>query len=703
MDRFVNLPEIKYIEVNNFDLYKDGTFKWDFSDTFNLFLGINGLGKTTTLKLIAYGLVGFIDENDNKKNISKIEIKELQEIKEYGVNQKGYFKRYKNQIHSTVYLEFDIGGHSFKVKRDILKHKIIKLVIDESNISGDLDKLYSKYFEKYSGMTIDNFTNILYTLLIRFEEAPSLLFRPRTQHIALRTLIFQNHFHKDFIEAERKYRTTESKYRKAKYDLTEIKKEIESSKKELLNIKKELNSTHEIKDNKFYNIENDIKDLENKISDTDNEISHYNNTINRAISKKENLITEKEKLENKLNKLLEEIAQLQTNFYMSIYGDSEIYNLAINSLNLRNICVFCNNKVAESKKLKLQKSINHGNCPFCNSKVSNDIISNINLEELNKLNNKKKNILEAKRKIEYEISAINKDIYSLDSNLKKLFYEKNTLIKKHEDNCNLLIDQNYDVNKDLATQAIFINKEKNDLEAKIKMLKNNFIDKSKEIFGVEVDYEIFEQGYTCGGKNPGLEYDFYLAEKRYKNLRESSRKNIESLEQDIINKFQKYNILKNEFYLIQEESNKLEKNIDVRYNIFVPVEIQSENKRTDESQLSKSQQILLDYAFRLALVELYSEISGNKKVFIAFESSEGVLDIENLEEFAKMLKQYSENNMLLVISNFNNIGYLETLMDGFNENKSNKLLNFIDISSKKNINRKFYFDLWDPIINKGEN
>lgn len=111
---------------------------------------------------------------------------------------------------------------------------------------------------------------------------------------------------------------------------------------------------------------------------------------------------------------------------------------------------------------------------------------------------------------------------------------------------------------------------------------------------------------------------------------------------------------------------------------------------------------MLDYAFRLALIDLYSELSDNHKIFVAFESSEGVFDIGNIDMFTKMLKKYSKDNMLLLISNFNNIEYLNSLISNTFENDTNKILNFISISGKENIDKELYNKLWNSLVNKGD-
>lgn len=707
MKSYVNLPEIKHIEVNNFNLYKNGNFEWDFSEKFSLFLGINGLGKTTTLTLIAYALVGLIEEDEkdnNNKNISKEEIKEFTEIREYGVNEKSYFKRYDNQKDSNVYLEFKLGENTIKVKRNILNHNIIGLMINNDEIIDDLDENYKYYFHKYSGMTIQSFIRILYTLLIRFEEAPSLLFRPRTQHTALRTLIFDSSFHGDFLQAERMYRSSESKYRGEKYKLVKIKKKLIKLEKEYNEIEVKLqklnkNSNNE---NEYINeIEKNIKETEQQIFIIEQQIDNINEDFNNFKEQKRKLIPKKSKIEFEIEEIQNKILGLQEKFYTNIYSDNEIYNLAINSINMRKICIFCDSIVDDEKINILKESINQSKCPFCESKVNNVEKEEMDVNELNKLEALKNELIIKKKTINDEIVKINKLINSFTNEMKDLSDNRKQLIFKYSEEVDKLKKLKFNSSEDLDSDSILLQKQLQELYAQIKLLKEDFEEKCIKVFGMIIDYKIVNNKYTNNGKS-GLEKEYYDAEKKYEELKMKSKETIKLLEKKIIQKFNKYNILTDQFNLIQKETKKIEQNINVKYSIFVPVNIEkgSNDVRDIKDKMSKSEQILLDYAFRLALIELYSEISNNKKVFIAFESSEGVFDLGNVEKFSNMLKKYAIENTLLLISNLNNIKYLQTIVSDNFISSSKSVLNFISISGKDNIDEKYYDDVWNEVFGK---
>lgn len=53
----IYLPELKKIEIRNFSLYQKDII-YEFIHGLNLIIGGNGMGKTSFINLIKYGLIG---------------------------------------------------------------------------------------------------------------------------------------------------------------------------------------------------------------------------------------------------------------------------------------------------------------------------------------------------------------------------------------------------------------------------------------------------------------------------------------------------------------------------------------------------------------------------------------------------------------------------------------------------------------------
>lgn len=701
MSEYVNLPEITYLEINNFNLYKDGKFTWNFDKKFNLFLGTNGLGKTTTISLIAYALVGFINKKEKDENNDKIrknEIEEFTEILDYGITDKKYYKRYTQQKESTVSLKFKLGSNIIELTRDMLNHNINKLKINNDEIFQDQEKKYIETFEIFSGISIKNFIRILYTLLIRYEEAPSLLFRPKTQHTALRTLFFDSTFHEKFLNVERKYRSLDGDFRRFSDDLRTAQKKIIEN-EDLINKKNEelgiLSTSKETKESqKEYNIlklEESIKNYEKNIINIEEQISLNEKLLNEFNSSLGISNQKKDKVNYNIEIIEEEISELEKRLYSYIYSSNSIYNLAVKSLKKHNDCIFCGSIIEKDKLSVINESIDESTCPFCHTKI-NTIKNNneIDKSELNKKLEIKHGLLDSLKKINTEIDTLNSQINSYSNKLSMLY-------KELKDIRFILISINKDLDKLLNDKS---NKEYHDLVDEIKKMRNStdalineFEKDSIKIYGYKVDYNSYESPTEARKGIGGIDSELKNIELEYFSLQDKSTKGIKEFESKIIDKFNKYNILKDEFTLEVQESESLEPNIIVKHNIFIPIGIQkgSNNVRDKANKLSKSELIVLDYAFRMALIEYYSEITGNKDIIIVFETSEGVFDFSNVKMFASILIEYSLTNKILLISNLSNAEYLKSLLTMEIPQENKRVLNFIEVSDKENIGRKVEF------------
>ena len=702
MNKYVILPSVKYFKISNFNLYKNNEFEWTFDRNFNLFLGINGLGKTTSLNLIAYALVGLIDKDEkdeNNKKIRKSEIEEFTEIMDYGISDRNFFKRYDEQKNSQVYIEFELDNNKISLTRDMLKHRITSLCVNNESLYEELDRSYDNIFEKYSGITIQNFTRILYTLLIRYEEAPSLLFRPRTQHTALRTLFFDDSFHEKFLNAERIYRSLNGDFRRLSDQLKNKRDEIlENEKvcKEKDAALIELGEKDEGANNEILKLEQRKKDYILEVNKIDKDIILNEKSLEELSKNHSNLISKKDTICYEKEILEEEIITLEKSVYSYIYSANSIYNLAINSAKY-NDCIFCGSKINEDNVKKLLESIDQSSCPFCHSKVGlYNINSKVNLSELDNKLEKKRSISVYLKEISKEIDDIAIQINTIKQKNEKLYNQRSEIYKLQ-----ILCDKELDnYNNQIKGSNFFILQ--NELKNSKYILDRHveeFEKESLKIFGYKIDYGGFNSAKEARKGIGGIDKKLEDAKIHFDCLLNQSEKGVKDFEREIIQRFNKYNVLNREFTLEVKESDTIEHNISFKYNIFIPVEIKTNSYgvRDKASKLSKSQQIILDYAFRMALIEYYCEITNNKDVFIMFETSEGVFDFSNVVKFSETLLKYSQQNKILLISNLSNVDYLKSILNIDLPDSKKNILNFIEFSGKENIDKDFFDKKIDEI------
>jgi len=170
---YIRLPVVKKIEVLGYRLFK-GDWRYEFKKGLNLFVGGNRLGKTTTVYILLYGLIG----------ISRTE-------RTFFTNRVPPQKQSKD-VSPSVRLQFDIGDNSIEIERDLSNSNIIYLSINGTHYpkdTPDIEDVYLKEVVRLSGISsIDDYRDLLAKFLIREEEGTSLLWDANSQIKILRLL-----------------------------------------------------------------------------------------------------------------------------------------------------------------------------------------------------------------------------------------------------------------------------------------------------------------------------------------------------------------------------------------------------------------------------------------------------------------------------------------------------------------------------------
>jgi hypothetical protein len=129
----------------------------------------------------------------------------------------------------------------------------------------------------------------------------------------------------------------------------------------------------------------------------------------------------------------------------------------------------------------------------------------------------------------------------------------------------------------------------------------------------------------------------------------------------------------------------------IGFDLFVP-KLEG-RERFYLSQVSKSEALFLDYAFRLSLCELYKKITGNEALLV-IETSEGLFDMANAPILAENISNFFDISYLLIISNLGRPDFLKALVDKSREDMSDRVLNYFEIGrlSQVQANEKDRFD-----------
>lgn len=142
------LPQISLMNIEGFDkIFKEDIVTVDFSKSLNILLGGNGLGKTTLLQCIVYGLTG-------GTNVSEVE-----PLKGFRWDHNFFKKRVNNEHQSDakVMIEFCISDKQFKVVRGIQGNKVVEFHLDDCL---QTDYAYEDAIVEYG--KYDNFNSFIF-------------------------------------------------------------------------------------------------------------------------------------------------------------------------------------------------------------------------------------------------------------------------------------------------------------------------------------------------------------------------------------------------------------------------------------------------------------------------------------------------------------------------------------------------------------
>ncbi|MFW6172235.1 MAG: hypothetical protein ACOC5T_00620 [Elusimicrobiota bacterium] len=620
---YIKLPIIKKVEVKNYSLFRKD-WKFEFKRGLNLFLGGNTLGKTTSVYIILYGISGIPKE------------------------KKGFFtKRIKNKNEDPlVKLVLKVNRSEIELIRSLKSSDIIFLSINGKKLSSKKD-LNEKFEEEIKSLTkissLEDFRFLFEKLLIREEEGAYLLWSPGDQAKVLRILFGYEGFDKKFADIESKVTEYDTKKRGHQDIQAQFKKRLKVIKDQKSDRLKELGELSIDELNK------EIKKLEIEAD----KIIKKRPTLFGEIKKKradiKKLNKENSTINNEIEEIKAEILFIENKFFKSIYSDPKIL-LAHHKFKMYGICMFCNQKITKEKKRNVVKKIESRMCPVCGSHLKLDLGVEVQEEKTRII----KDIVKKRKKV----SELYNKLKSETEHLQRLKRELNKLENSYFSEGEELTDK-------LA--------ETDDLKLRLSDLKES---KIQETATYDRDIKTLNQ-----------QIEFYQhiidrANEKYKNslkkLRELNKiyeSSIKELRKKLIKKFQSYagNLFVNCELEIHKERTSESK---ISLPIFLP---KIENVlRNSLDQVSKSEAIFLEYAFRMSLCHLYNSITKNQINFIV-ETSEGVFDIETVEMLADSLSKFSNKDYyLLLVSNLGRKDFLEYLKKKTDIDKES-ILNFFDI------------------------
>lgn len=626
-----NFIQLKEIVIRNFSLYKKDeviyTVKESIDDGVFCLAGANGLGKTTFLNALNFGLTGVVLAPG----------KEVFEPSDIKTANKKYTERYfigrikeSEKEKALIEVLFCINGVFFRICRNFFESdslrsleiftkndaEVVELLRIGDKSPKQLNEIYQNEVARIMGIKNFEYFVFLQLYVFTFDENRRMIFWDDRASSHALAIAFNSDIKdsEELIATQREMERLDSYGRNYKWQATQIEKKV----KDLL-----------IKQQEYPEADNQQK-----------EYDKINQELTEAIKILENTKIEYNALLKNLSVLHSEIMYKRQDRakMFSIYSEPRaklIQNPYISHSVDKKECCICGSKgdfIAESIESNLYKD----RCPLCNTQIDEG-----QSEEQERL-------IKSIELNDFEITSMTKetDIISKEIDWKKIQLEK----AEYEHNrlreaLNNLLELNPLLYNNTGNQGVdyLIEIYRKEIEENIKLSRGAYHDRDKLVIKLKSLQDKIEATYS-------------EAESSFVPIFQNLAKSFIGLDLDI--------------------NLKREKNVQK-----LVLELQK-SARTDSFQLSESQRFFLDIALRMSLAIYLSTPSNPASMLI--DTPEGSLDIayENRvgKMFASFVNDYFQN--ILMTANINASQLLISLAEqcGRNRMKFRRMLDWTDLT-----------------------
>jgi chromosome segregation ATPase len=632
------LPKLNRVGVADYDLYRED-ISFTIHEGVNIIIGGNGLGKTTFLNLIIFGMTG------------KEQVKPR-------LTSKYFMDRVENKrdLFPKVTVEFSIGDTDFLVRRDIRTGDIDILEINDKGVVAEADELeaiYNKNVIECSNFgSFNNFCFILKSLLYAGEDRKLILWDLKTQTEVLGLLFVGKDHIENYFGLLKKARDANTQWRHAVDDngkLEDELKEIEIKRENILE-----------REPIVFETKNKIRDIENEIRKIRENLDIIEDSLKEKREIMEKRAVEIDKISEDLENLDEKLKVSELVVHQRIYPErSPIYEEAKYQLENYGICIFCRSRSDEARNMATERESNK-RCIVCGSplKISQEAPESSYSKTLGEIDelSKSRQILEKRREeLRFEIEDIRRAITSAKSEEEGLRREEGILKLRREE---------------LRSRKEFLENEPARITEYDLMIYNyiNLIEYRKEI--IAQHREAWERA--------GEEFEMEV---------ERMRRELRAIMDNFGRKFQDYasKFLGKSCEL--EQRGKRMKTLEFELPIFYPK--LDEKTRDLETSVSETQRLFLDHAYRFAIISLIFESTQYPVLYFA-ETPEAFSDVAYIKNIAEMFSDFCrEGHTVIITSNLSSKTFLsEVLKDyGMNERK-NRVLNLLELGKLTEVQEK---------------
>ena len=628
MSNKISLPKLISIELKNFSLYeREGNdIVVNLNNPITCIIGANGLGKSTLINCINYGLTGVINRPG----------KNFKSVNDFYETNKYSFEYFSGRIsdmdrdYATVTVQLSIKNVNIIVSR--------KFFPNESVINFECSsKEFSSYEEavvKLMGLNSFEQFVFLQIKVLTFDEERECLFWDSsiltpTLHLAM-GINAETAAKADELASESQ--KSNSRVRNLQYEINKMNKRIQTLQEALDSV-------------------NNSESVEKSYSNREL-IDKYNSMNNNFEESK--VSYEKLKIELDITNI--KITELSTESHLKKSEYDKIYNKLFTNKSINDIsnnpliielykghCNLCGNSGKNIWKY-VDGLLKQNKCPICCSELTKENSDN------------QENIIRQLKEIDESLTEINIDINENVKKATRLRDEMSTL----ESYIDSLEKEIYDFNK---INEIDLEKYKHDnssekLIQQIRTLSDAITtieqDKQKEI----------------------VNRDSYR--DRAVKLQNSLNKSYEEAQEIFLPKFR---TLARAFTGLDVDIRFTQISNDARELIAFVLSLKDVGRKS-EQQLSESQRFFIDIALRMSIID-YIEDKTNEGCILV-DAPEGSLDIAYETNAGEMFREYvNRGHQLIVTANLNSSGLTKTLAKGMNKNEFNlvNMLSWANLSA----------------------
>lgn len=641
MSRQIYLPELLSINIKNYTLYPNGlNYTYEFVKGINLILGGNGMGKTTFVNIIKFGLIGLYKKATDLTRTYKDRaiVKRLL----YPTN---YFSARSDESmlvddEAIVLLHFAIRNARFDVCRSLDTGCLLSVTINGTSLVGNIieenryERLdenaqkqylqfsYEKSIEDYSNLTFDDLVFFVNEILFFGENHNTVLWNDGIDgRTDVQNELFNKYFNEPDLDRERqemqrqaKYYDSLSRHRSedmrvlnklvAKINTTSVDNtETNSPTVNIVALKSQIES-----------IGDELDVIHSKQASLENEISILQGEINRNSLRASRLDEEKKHIEREMNASMWETLHPQ-------------YDIFVKNIQMNHLCPMCSH---EAEQLLVKVNETSTNCFMCGNHIRQTTNAEL-VSQYKAITLEHKSTYQGIQNKQRKVRALEDGLTQLDKEFREKDLQKRTLQQQLRE----LEYKRASLPEPDKLQAL--DDERNRLE--------------KEKIGYQ------QLSAECAAKAQEL---------------------TNRIEEEILSNVSRFSAIfasYAEHFLGVPCSLEYSKYGNDEFKRFYPI-IDGKIRMQEES-LSESQRFFVDHSFRMSILSFFYQ----SPTFYIVETPDSSLDLSYEKNAAGVFLQFLKKpNIIIVTSNLNNSSFVNYLTN--DRNISFSMVGLLDIAKK---------------------